>query len=268
MAETTCPGIPHSDLLLTLARIVGLPGLMDMHVHLREPGYEYKEDVESGLRAAAWGGFSNIMCMANTKPVNDCRAVTELMLKRASEAYRKVRNTCRYLVSNLHDFDPDKDGVDADALQEIDRYALSVHDRFVRRVLAALAEGQSQVSGVLFAEDTAAMLDCISELGAGVDAEIDSLQVDLGRVWLTQRTVELCLVDAESREQQHLIELEEGANCVAVSHGTIAIGSLDEMVRPLHEPYLLHGDRHRLVAVPGGHSRSCYHRANNLAPPA
>ena len=48
-----------------------LPSLTDVHVHLREPGFEYKEDVESGLRAAAWGGFSNIMCMANTKPVND-----------------------------------------------------------------------------------------------------------------------------------------------------------------------------------------------------
>ncbi|WFS62740.1 dihydroorotase [Pseudodesulfovibrio thermohalotolerans] len=60
-----------------------LPSMTDVHVHLREPGFEYKEDVESGLRAAAWGGFSNIMCMANTKPVNDNGAVTEFMLDKA-----------------------------------------------------------------------------------------------------------------------------------------------------------------------------------------
>ncbi|MBG0791107.1 MAG: dihydroorotase [Desulfovibrionaceae bacterium] len=66
-----------------------LPSLTDVHVHLREPGFEYKEDIESGLRAAAWGGFSNIMCMANTKPVNDCAPVTELMLEKARRYWPK-----------------------------------------------------------------------------------------------------------------------------------------------------------------------------------
>ena len=66
-----------------------LPSLTDVHVHLREPGFEYKEDVESGLRAAAWGGFSNIMCMANTKPVNDNGSVTELMLDKARKYWPK-----------------------------------------------------------------------------------------------------------------------------------------------------------------------------------
>ena len=66
-----------------------MPSLTDVHVHLREPGYEYKEDVESGLRAAAWGGFSNIMCMANTKPVNDTASVTELMLEKARKHWPK-----------------------------------------------------------------------------------------------------------------------------------------------------------------------------------
>lgn len=64
-------------------RIVG-PGLIDLHVHLREPGEEYKEDIESGSRTAAAGGFTTVCCMPNTKPVNDCRAVTELILERAA----------------------------------------------------------------------------------------------------------------------------------------------------------------------------------------
>src|SRR5512139_513710 len=62
-----------------------VPGLVDLHVHLREPGQEYKEDIETGTRAAAAGGFTTICCMPNTKPVNDQRTVTELIVRRAKE---------------------------------------------------------------------------------------------------------------------------------------------------------------------------------------
>ncbi len=60
-----------------------VPGLIDMHVHLREPGEEYKETVESGTRAAAAGGFTAVACMPNTIPVNDCASVTQLILEAA-----------------------------------------------------------------------------------------------------------------------------------------------------------------------------------------
>ncbi len=63
-----------------------LPGLIDMHVHLREPGYEYKETVETGTRAAVAGGFTAVACMANTSPVNDSAAVTEYIRDRAAAA--------------------------------------------------------------------------------------------------------------------------------------------------------------------------------------
>jgi len=59
------------------------PGFIDMHVHLREPGHEYKETVASGTRAAAAGGFTAVCCMANTQPVNDNRAVTDYIRARA-----------------------------------------------------------------------------------------------------------------------------------------------------------------------------------------
>ncbi|GFM36075.1 dihydroorotase [Desulfovibrio psychrotolerans] len=59
------------------------PSFADCHVHLREPGYEYKEDIESGLRAAAHGGFGAVMAMANTNPVNDNASVTQSMLAKA-----------------------------------------------------------------------------------------------------------------------------------------------------------------------------------------
>jgi len=63
-----------------------LPGFVDIHVHLREPGQEYKEDIASGLRAAAAGGFTAVCAMPNTRPVNDTRAITEMMVARAAEA--------------------------------------------------------------------------------------------------------------------------------------------------------------------------------------
>ncbi len=64
-----------------------LPSFTDAHTHMREPGQEYKEDIASGLSAALHGGFGAVMCMANTKPVNDGAAVTALMLEKAKKAW-------------------------------------------------------------------------------------------------------------------------------------------------------------------------------------
>jgi dihydroorotase len=66
------------------------PGLIDMHVHLREPGYEYKESIRTGTMAAVKGGFTSVVCMANTDPVNDNKSVTEFIIKQA-----KAEGVCR-----------------------------------------------------------------------------------------------------------------------------------------------------------------------------
>ena len=60
-----------------------MPGFVDLHVHFREPGFEYKETIQSGSAAAVAGGFTTVCCMPNTNPVNDNQAVTEFMLERA-----------------------------------------------------------------------------------------------------------------------------------------------------------------------------------------
>jgi dihydroorotase len=68
------------------------PGFVDLHVHLREPGQEYKETVATGARAAVAGGFTTVCAMPNTKPVNDNASVTELVLARAAAAgFARVR---------------------------------------------------------------------------------------------------------------------------------------------------------------------------------
>jgi dihydroorotase len=63
-----------------------LPGFVDLHVHFREPGFEYKESIQSGAAAAVAGGFTSVCCMPNTSPVNDNQAITEFILDRARAA--------------------------------------------------------------------------------------------------------------------------------------------------------------------------------------
>ncbi len=63
-----------------------VPGLIDMHVHLREPGHEYKETIATGGKAAVVGGFVGLACMPNTHPVNDSSSVTEFILRQAQKS--------------------------------------------------------------------------------------------------------------------------------------------------------------------------------------
>src|ERR1700678_229195 len=63
--------------------LIVTPGFIDMHVHLREPGFKHAETIESGARAAAAGGFTSICCMPNTLPVNDNATVTSYIIERA-----------------------------------------------------------------------------------------------------------------------------------------------------------------------------------------
>jgi dihydroorotase len=72
--------------------LIVAPGFIDMHVHLREPGFEYAETIESGARAAAAGGFTSICCMPNTLPINDNATVTSYIVDRAR----------RYAVVNVY----------------------------------------------------------------------------------------------------------------------------------------------------------------------
>ncbi len=83
--------VPDGTPVIAAAGKVVCPGFIDIHVHLREPGYEYKETVATGTKAAAAGGFTAVACMANTHPVNDNRSVTDYILAKArSEGFVRV----------------------------------------------------------------------------------------------------------------------------------------------------------------------------------
>src|SRR4030065_2122638 len=73
------PGAPGLDIIDAGGMVVP-PGLIDVHTHLREPGFEYKETIKTGAEAAKAGGFTTVLCMANTNPVNDNRSRTPLLI--------------------------------------------------------------------------------------------------------------------------------------------------------------------------------------------
>ena len=75
-----------ADQVIEAAGLVDSPGLVDMHVHLREPGLEYKEDISTGTAAAARGGVTSVACMPNTKPAVDSPEQVRYILRRAAEA--------------------------------------------------------------------------------------------------------------------------------------------------------------------------------------
>lgn len=87
IARIAAPGeIAEADEVVDAAGCWVVPGLIDMHVHLREPGHEYKETVQTGTQAAVAGGFTAVACMANTNPVNDTGAVTKYIVEKAAAA--------------------------------------------------------------------------------------------------------------------------------------------------------------------------------------
>ena len=74
---------PKSDRVIDASGCIVIPGLVDMHTHLREPGFEYKETIKTGTLSALKGGFTSVCCMPNTNPINDSITVTEYIIEKA-----------------------------------------------------------------------------------------------------------------------------------------------------------------------------------------
>jgi len=84
IAEIAAASSATGDTVRDCRGLMVVPGFIDLHVHLREPGFEYKEDIETGTRAAAAGGFTTVCCMPNTRPTIDSAAVVRQILERAA----------------------------------------------------------------------------------------------------------------------------------------------------------------------------------------
>ena len=85
-AQPLIDAAPDGALIIEAAGLIASPGFIDLHAHLREPGYEYKETIATGAQAGARGGFTTICCMPNTDPPIDSESVVEFVLRRARDA--------------------------------------------------------------------------------------------------------------------------------------------------------------------------------------
>ena len=85
-AQPAIEGHPDGCMVIEAAGMVSCPGFIDLHAHLREPGYEYKETIATGAQAAARGGFTTVCCMPNTDPPVDSESLVEFVLNRARDA--------------------------------------------------------------------------------------------------------------------------------------------------------------------------------------
>lgn len=89
VVSVDAPGLRHNNHGVEVIDARGkwvVPGLIDLHVHLREPGFEWKETIESGARAAVLGGFTTVCCMPNTRPTNDHAEISRFIVERAAHA--------------------------------------------------------------------------------------------------------------------------------------------------------------------------------------
>lgn len=115
-------GIPHeADQIIDAAGLVVCPGLVDMHVHLRDPGLTYKEDILTGSAAAARGGVTSMACMANTDPTVDTPELVSYILDRAQQGSGVQIFPIAALSKGLRGEEP----TDADALKKAGAVALS-----------------------------------------------------------------------------------------------------------------------------------------------
>ena len=83
----------EEDRMIDAQGLVVAPGMIDVHVHFREPGFTYKEDIETGVAAAAAGGYTTVICMANTKPIVDNEETLSYLRERAKDMPVHVLNT-------------------------------------------------------------------------------------------------------------------------------------------------------------------------------
>ncbi len=88
------PSSKDADEVIDAKGMVVAPGLVDVHVHFRDPGFTYKEDLETGSRASAAGGFTTVVCMANTKPIVDNIETLDDLIKRQARLPIHVKQVC------------------------------------------------------------------------------------------------------------------------------------------------------------------------------
>lgn len=149
-----------ADRIIDASGLIAAPGLVDMHVHLRDPGQTHKEDILSGCKAAAAGGVTSLLCMPNTNPTVDSADTVKYILDKAESASAKV-----YVAASITKGLQSKEATDLDELKAAGAVALSDDGRPV--------------------ENTAMLIDAMKhapELGLKITAHCESLPIANGGI--------------------------------------------------------------------------------------
>src|SRR5947209_7450754 len=166
VAELATPGsirAKDSEIFEAKGLIVS-PGLIDIHVHLRQPGQEHKETIATGTAAAAAGGFTSVCCMPNTVPVNDTPQITEWMQEKARAAVVNVFPIAAATVGSMGE-----ELTDFSALKDVGAVAVTddgkpiLRTKVMRRAMRAAAKLGIPV--IQHAEDTRLTAGCSMNLG-------------------------------------------------------------------------------------------------------
>ncbi|MEE0930673.1 MAG: dihydroorotase [Acutalibacteraceae bacterium] len=112
--------VHNADIVIDAKGMIAAPGLVDMHVHLRDPGYTQKEDIITGCNAAAAGGVTSLLAMPNTEPVTDCAEIVEYIREKAKNAKARVY-VAAAITKGLKSIEPS----DIDSLNQAGAIALS-----------------------------------------------------------------------------------------------------------------------------------------------
>jgi len=196
-----------------------VPGLIDLHVHLRDPGQEHKEDIASGTAAAAAGGFTTVCCMPNTSPVNDSPEITAQIVARA----RQVGRVRVLPVAAISRGSRGEELCDYDALKAAGAVAVSDDGRGVmsaqltRRALEAAAAADLPL--IQHCEDEA--LSCHGSMNEGAAAQrtgLSSQPVQAESVMLARDVDLVALTGA----RYHVAHISCGASLEHVRHARAA----------------------------------------------
>ncbi len=247
--------VPGGGEVLDCARMWIVPGLIDPHVHLRDPGFPEKETIASGLHAAVAGGFTTVAAMANTSPVNDSAEITHYMLERAHEAHAARLVPISAVTRGLHgrelvDFDTmiqagarmfSDDGLPIDDAELLLRgfdqasrtgFAISLHEE--DRALTA--------GGAMNAGETA---KCLGVAGIPVTAESSRVRRDLALAIGSQAPVHVAHVSTAESVELVRAAKKRGANitCEVTPHhfmlddrAVLTWGPNARMAPPLRSP--------------------------------
>ena len=190
--------------------LVVAPGLVDIHVHFREPGFEYKEDILTGSAAAAAGGVTTSCCMPNTLPVNDSKEITEYIINKASHAAITVLP-----IGAVTEGQKGEKLTDFPALKEAGVVALSddgmpvQSDNVMRKALQSARELDMLI--ISHCEEEASMVERDVKLAAGLNTGVHIAHVSTAEAVDTIRKAKKAGVKVTAETCPHYFSLTEAA---------------------------------------------------------